>query len=125
MTSKTWVRWVGALVVTGSVMVVGATAAQAHTREAVAMAGRVPLGRGYLDAGHHWIKTCDVRADDRGVRTHYWLANGAHGIVGDANGSPSPCYERAVGTTSNPVVRFQVTAGEDGADTYKSNVVAA
>lgn len=130
MTGRAWVKRVVALVAiavaAGGLMIAGATSASAHPRYAVAKAGQIPVGEGYLDAGHHWIKTCDVRADDRGVRTHYKTSLGKTGHVGDPDGHEGGiCGQRAVGTTSDPVIWINVCAGEDGKDEFCSGQVAA
>jgi hypothetical protein len=130
MTRRKWTKYAGVLATVGAVagglMIAGATSAQAHARETTVKAGQLPIGIGYLSASHIRVKTCDIRADDRGVRTHYWLSNGYQSHVGDANGEAEPCSDdRAVGTSTNPVVQIQVCAGRDGRDEFCSPPVAA
>jgi hypothetical protein len=75
-------------------------------------------GWGGVDSSHRLIETYDGDADGFGVRTHYWLKNGASGSVRDPDGYGGVVGARSVGTSRNPVVSFQVCAGPDGRDTY-------
>lgn len=104
---------------TGLFLLASAPYASAHDRSVDLSCGIWGYcGWGSVLNNHTTVRACDSVADGYGVRTHYWLKSGASGLVGDANGSESGCGIRDVGTTSNPVVSFQVCAGKNGIDTW-------
>jgi hypothetical protein len=70
-------------------------------------------GRGYGGNETYRVYACDTKADGWGVRTYYELQNGEAGLVGDGNGSTSPCGSRNM---PSPVVWIAVCAGPNGAD---------
>src|SRR6266545_3434687 len=73
-------------------------------------------GSAGIRVDHRQIITCDDKADDRGVRTHYQLRNGTQGYVGDSNGHTGPCGSAFVGSSSNPIIYFRLCAGVNGSD---------
>jgi hypothetical protein len=69
-------------------------------------------GYGQVRDSHQIVDACDTRADGNGYVVQYELNNGSKGEVGDGNGSASGCGIRRVGSSSNPVYRYQVCSNQ-------------
>lgn len=110
---STAVRWftLGAV---GLTVLVGAFTIATSPALSHSTSSSVPGGYGGVQNSHTSVYACDTSANGWGVRTYYRLRSGSNSHVGDANGSAAGCGSRAVTTTSNPVVSYQVCTGPDG-----------
>lgn len=100
-----------ALGLTGA-LVLGASPASAHD----VYATLEDRAYGYVANSHRTVGVCDIRPDGWGVRSYYQLQNGAFGVVDNRHGNGS-CLSQWVGSLSNPVWRFYLCAGDNGANT--------
>lgn len=67
-------------------------------------------GYGQVRDNHEIVDACDTVRDGTGVFVRYQLRSILGGIVNDGNGSKAGCGIKRVGSSSDPIVGFQVCA---------------
>jgi hypothetical protein len=65
---------------------------------------------------HHWVRVCDTKADNWGVRVYVYTNKGQR-FAADGNGSADGCGGYHTVETDEQILAFTVCAGENGKDT--------
>jgi hypothetical protein len=68
----------------------------------------VRVGYGGVTNDRTRVYSCDTLGDGHGFRTTYYLKNGTNSYIDDANGSSSGCSARFAGSSSNPIICYEV-----------------